>query len=145
MSKRKVIKRAVQKITSWYGWRKGFKFFHYGVDLRSWNDAKKRKLPAVLPEPCKFIRSKYQKKWGWTHVFKGLETGYILKFTHIEERNFVDGWEYPEGFAVGKTIVTEYMVKKKLYDHLHFSTWGMKGLKPFNPVIYFKEIGIDYE
>ena len=128
--------------------RKGFKFFHYGWDLRVYEDHPVngtpygKKLKAVLPERCKFARTKFEKKWGFTHVFKGIESGYILKFTHVEERRFIKGQEYNEGFAVGYTVVTPYMKSKKLGDHLHFATW--KNLVARNPKKYVELMEIEY-
>ena len=138
---RKIVNRSNQKVTSWFGMRKGFKLFHKGVDLRTWTDDFKKKLIVVLPEDAVFIRSVYQKKWGWTHVFKGLESGYTLKFTHLEERAFIKGHEYNEGFAVGNTIVTTYMKKKKLGAHLHFEVWNKLFM---NPIKYFKKMEVSY-
>ena len=147
---RQIIKRKLfQKITSWFGMRKGFKFFHYGWDLRVYEDHPEtgkpygKKLKAVLPERCKFLRTVYQKKWGFTHVFKGLESGYTLKFIHVEERRFIKGQEYNEGFAVGYSRVTPYMKSKKFYDHLHFGVF--KKLVARNPKKYCELMGIKYE
>lgn len=140
---RQIIKRKIQHVTSWYGFRKRFKLFHYGIDLRSWNDAKTRKLIAVLPEDAIFLRTTYQKRWGYSHIFKGVDSKVTLKFIHIEERQFIKGQIYNEGFAVGHTKVTPYMRKIKLGDHLHFGTFKFK--KPFNPKKYFKKMGVKYE
>jgi hypothetical protein len=139
---RQIVKRARQKITSWYGVRKGFKLFHKGVDLRIVTDDKKKKLNIVLPEDCIFKRVKWQKKWGYTFVFKGMETGTTLKFMHMKAKDFIPFKLYEAGCNIGQTTVTPYMVKKKFYDHLHLETW--KFLKPFNPIKYFKKLEIKY-
>ena len=145
---RQIIQRRIQKVTSWYGWRKGFKLFHYGWDLRVYEDHPVngkpygKRIKAVLPERCIFLRTKWQKKWGFTHVFKGLESGYTLKFTHVEARNYIVGQEYNEGFAVGYTVVTPYMKSKGYGDHLHFATW--KGGVSRNPKKYAELMEIKY-
>lgn len=140
---RQIVKRAIQKATSWYGIRKGFKFFHKGVDLRIVTDVKRKKLNIALPEDCIFKRVVWQKKWGYTFVFKGMESGVTLKFSHMKAKDFTPFKLYEVGFNIGQTTVTPHMVKNKFYDHLHFETW--KNLKPFNPEKYFKKMGINYE
>jgi murein DD-endopeptidase MepM/ murein hydrolase activator NlpD len=139
--KKRIVNRAVQKITSPFGMRWGRP--HKGVDLRVVNDGKKTPLNILLPEYCVFKRSVYQKKWGWTHVFKCLEyPKYTLKFTHMDEAGFEKGREYEAGTVVGKTVVTPYMKKKGYGLHLHLETW-LK-LIPRNPLKYFNNRGIDY-
>lgn len=143
-----IVRRHVQKITSFFGYRKGFKLFHKGVDLRVYNDHPNtgnptgKKLPVILPEECMFLRSVYQKKWGWTHVFRGEESGYTLKFIHMLERKFVKKLIYGKNHIVGMTMVTDYMKKKKLGEHLHFGTFKYK--IPKNPENYMTEMGIEY-
>lgn len=141
--KKRIVNRAVQKITSFFGYRKGFKLFHKGVDLRIVNDGKKTPLNILLPECCTFKRSKYQEKWGWTHVFKCLEyPRYTLKFTHMEMRLFEKGRQYEPGTVLGKTIVTDYMKKKGYGLHLHLETWLKFIVR--NPIKYFENRGIKY-
>lgn len=142
-----MIKRNVQIITSKFGWRWNRKNYHKGIDLRSWTNDFKTKLPIILPEDCKFLRRKYEKKWGWTLVFEPLETaGYCeFKFTHIEDNDsFIPGYAYSKKTIISHTIVTDYMKKKKFGDHLHFATlrYGklLKKLikRSVNPEIYFE-------
>jgi hypothetical protein len=141
-----IVKRNLQMITSKWGKRKGFRFFHFGVDLRSYTDdprdsskAIQPKLPIVLPEDCILLRKVYQKRWGWTFVFEPLESyekGYReLKFTHMQENNniYEDG-VYKKDHNIGFTGVTAYMIKKNYGDHLHFAT---KKKTLCNPIEYF--------
>ena len=136
-----MIKRKIQVITSRFGLRWGVP--HKGVDLRSWTDNFKTKLPAILPEECEFVRRKYQKKWGWTLIFKPFKTaGYkYLKFTHVENNDeFIPGHIYPAKKNVAHTTRTKYMIKKKWGDHLHFETWKYGKIidRPIDPEIYFE-------
>ncbi len=151
-----MVRRDIQLITSKFGKRKGFGLFHFGVDLRSWTDDFKTKLPAILPEECEFVRRKYQKKWGWSLIFKPLEdggtAGYCeIKYVHVEDNEeFIPGYIYPKGKVVGHTVVTDYMKKKDYADHLHFETWRwgrkLKLIKrPVDPEIYFKIRDISYK
>ena len=128
-----MIKRKIQVITSKFGWRKlkGKPNFHRGIDLRSWTDKKDKKLPVVFPEDCEFIRRKWQKKWGWTLIFKPTENGTAgyceFKFTHIaNDDKFIVGKVYKKGTILSHTARTDYMKKKGFGDHLHFATlrWG---------------------
>jgi murein DD-endopeptidase MepM/ murein hydrolase activator NlpD len=139
-----IVKRRVQHITSRFGKRKGFVRLHKGVDLRSWNDNFNRKLNVALPEDALFLRVVWQDKWGYTYVFKGLESNYVLKFTHMgkSSTDFREGQDYKKGTIISKTVVTEYMKKKGYSDHLHFETWKYK--VPRNPEKYMTEMGIEY-
>lgn len=136
-----IVRRKIQHITSPFGMRWGR--LHKGVDLRIMNDSFTKKLHVLLPEDCNFLRAVYQKKWGWTYVFKGNDSGNILKFIHMKKRGFVKDAIYHKNYIIGHTVVTEYMQQKKYADHLHFETWKFK--VPFNPVKYFKKMGIEYD
>lgn len=138
-----IVKRKIQHITSGYGWRKGFKLFHKGIDLRSYNDTFTKKMPIVLPEKCKFIRATFQKKWAWTYVFKGIESDTTLKFTHMEEVEFYKDMVYNKDYELGYTTVTEYMKSKNLGDHLHFETLVYKLWA--NPIKYLELMEIPFE
>jgi len=137
-----MIDRITQVITSPFGWRKGFKLFHKGVDLRSWDDDFKKRLPAVLPEPCVFIRQRYQKKWGWTYVFYTVNKE-TLKFTHVNSKiDFEPGVLYSKNMIVGFSELTDYMKEKGYGEHLHFEYWPKN--KPVNPVKYLDKNNIDW-
>lgn len=137
---RQIVKRDIQHITSPYG-RRGMRL-HKGIDLRSWDDNFSRKLNVVLPERCVFMRVAWQEKWGFTQVFKGVESGKVLKFVHVDDKGFEKGVVYLQGTIVGKTRVTSYMEKKGYYDHLHFEVWT--SIKVINPVGYLEEMEIQY-
>ena len=147
-----MIKTKIQVITSKFGKRFGFKFLHLGIDERIY-DENNPKLPAILPEECEFVRRKYQKRWGWTLVFKpcgeSATAGYCyLKFSHVENNEqFIPGYIYPKGKIVGHTVVTPYMKKKGYGDHCHFETWKWGKIRnrdikivklPRNPEIYYQ-------
>ena len=137
-----MIKRKIQLITSSFGirWNK----LHKGIDLRSFTDDFKLRLPIVLPEDCEFVRRKYQKKWGFTLVFKPLKTaGYCeFKFTHVQDNDqLIPGQLYLKGEVITYTTTTDYMRKKKYGEHLHFETWrtAFKKLKrPVDPELYYE-------
>ena len=144
-----IVNRKKQKVTSFYGYRKGFKLFHKGVDLRVYNDHPQtgrptgKKLVCILPEDAVFLRSKFQKKWGYSHIFRTLgDRRYVLKYIHMEKKEFDKDRIYDKGTEVGFTIVTEYMKKKGYGDHLHFETW--KKLIARNPIKYFDLKDIQY-
>lgn len=148
-----IVNRTPQKITSPYGKRKGFKRSHKGIDLRTYTDDFKEKLEIVLPEDCIFIREVFQDKWGWTYVFKPLDSPFFeIKFTHMGNTHLKIGEDYKKGDLLGYTLVTDYMRSKRYGDHLHFETWGYgkkligKGKKPvpINPVFYLDIMGIDF-
>lgn len=149
---RKIIDRIPQKITSAYGMRNGRK--HKGVDLRSYTDDFSEKLPVMLPEDCIFVREVWQEKWGWTYIFKPIESFFTeIKFTHVGNTSMEIGATYRAGDKVGFTMRTDYMVQKKYGEHLHFETWGTqkkrftksKKIVPVNPVIYFDIMGVEFE
>ncbi|PKL40765.1 MAG: hypothetical protein CVV44_03925 [Spirochaetae bacterium HGW-Spirochaetae-1] len=129
------------KITSPFGVRGGVP--HKGVDIRSWDDAFRYRLDAVLPEDAIYLRSVHQEKWGWTHVFTPVKSGGEIKFTHITPVEFVQGDIYDEGTVVGQSTRTEYMIEKGYGEHLHFERW--KYHTPYNPLKYFDELGKKYE
>ena len=135
-----IVKRDKQKITSFYGLRWGKP--HKGVDLRVYNDHPEtgrptgKKLVCILPEDAVFLRSKFQKKWGWSYIFKTLgDRRYVLKYIHMGEKEFDVDRIYDKGTEVGFTAVTDYMKKKKFYEHLHFEVWRLLVVR--NPVKYF--------
>ncbi len=139
-----IVNRDTQVITSKYGKRNGFLRKHRGIDLRSFDDNWKR-VEILLPDECIFLRSVYQEKWGWTHVFETM-SGIVLKFTHMRENNeFEVDKNYDKGHCVGYTALTDYMKKKKYGEHLHFETWRPDG--HFDPEFYLKreEIRYDYK
>lgn len=139
-----MIDRPKQKITSPFGKRWGV--MHNGVDLRNWDDSFQHRLPVILPEGCIFKRRVFQEKWGWTFVFTPLTSGrYELKFIHMAGNDkLVVGETYDKGSKIGYNALTPYMISKKLGEHLHFEVH--KGLDdPEDPVIYYKELGIEFE
>jgi len=140
-----IVKRKIQKVTSFYGVRKGFLRKHKGIDLRSYNDNFTKKLPIVLPEDCILLRKVFQGKWGWTYVFQPLQTDYDeIKFIHMEENeNLILDFEYVKGFDIGFTGTTNYMIKKGYGEHLHFETWFNN--KAIDPIKYLDLLEIKWK
>jgi len=136
------VSRAPQLITSKYGPRWGG--FHRGVDLRTRDAESWAPCEIIAPERVEIIRKVYQKKWGYTIVVRGLDSGYKLKFTHVKpDIDVKPGRVFLPGETLGAPLVTEYMREKNYGEHLHFETW-LKGT-PRNPIKYFNKKGIDYE
>ncbi len=150
-----MIKRKIQKITSKFGRRWGRK--HKGFDLRSYTDDFKVKLPVILSEDCEFIRRKYQKKWGFTLIFKPLQTaGYCeIKYTHVRDNDqLIPGQLYLKGEIISYTTVTDYMRKKGYGEHLHEETWRYGRIRKtdikiikraIDPEIYYEIRRIPFE
>ena len=142
----RIVDRDYQKITSKYGWRllHGKPNYHNGVDLRSYDDERTKKLNIVLPCECFWVRSSYQHTWGWTHVFLPVASDADeIRFSHMEEMLFTKNKIYKEGDIVGQTAMTSYMIENEYPEHLHFSVW--KKEKHYNPIKFFKEFKIDYK
>lgn len=138
-----MVKRAIQIITSKFGLR--WKGFHKGIDLRSRDENNRwKQLHIIAPEKLKIKRLVWQDKWGFTIVAKCLESGGVLKFTHIKPRsNVVKGAIIEEGKILGVDMVTPYMEKKGYGAHLHLERW-VKGVA-INPVRYLKKRNIAWK
>jgi len=145
----RIVDRPKQHITSPYGKRKLFSKFHKGIDLRTYDDNFKERLEILLPCECIYLRSVYQKKWGFTHVFS--PTSGIadeIKFTHITKIDFTVEKVYSAGTFLGKSCLTKYMIKKGYGEHLHFETWKKnekEKLKHFNPIKFLEYLEIEYD
>lgn len=144
-----MIDRPKQKVTSDYGRRTIMGVpgkFHNGLDLRSYTDDFKKRLPVILPEGAIFKEAVWEEMWGWTFKFIPLTSGRKeIRFTHMAGNDKLkQGEVYDKGMKIGYTAVTPYMIKKKLGEHLHFSVWKNQD-ETENPRLYFKEMGIEVE
>lgn len=140
-----IVKRDIQIITSRFGKRKGFSRLHLGADLRTRLMSNPGiKLPIMAPEDLRIVRVPHQKKWGYTIVARGLDSGKLLKFTHVSPTDkIIKEAIISAGAFIGLPMVTEYMKSKGCPEHLHFETWS-KGI-PHNPVKYMNDMDIPFD
>ena len=137
-----MVERETQIITSKYGPRGTG--FHRGVDLRTREEKTYKKQNIIAPEQIKIVRVVYQEKWGYTIVASALDSGGQLKFTHVlPVKGCIEGTIYLPGEVIALPDTTEYMIKNKYYEHLHFERWE-KG-QSVDPIIYFDQMEIKYE
>lgn len=136
-----MVNRDIQLITSKYGPRR--MGFHKGVDLRTREQDTWKQLAIIAPERIEVKRVVYQKKWGYTIVVKALDSGGVLKFTHVKPvTSCKKGMVYLPGEEIGRPMVSEYMKEKGYGEHLHFERWVK--MVPVNPVRYFKKLNIPF-
>ena len=143
-----ISNRKFQLVTSIYGMRKGQ--MHNGIDLRSYSDGSDGnpigpKNPVILPEKAIFKRAVFEEKWGWTYIFDPVDTDYYeIQFTHMHKNDSLTvGNVYDKGTSLGFTMVTEYMMKKGLGDHLHFAVRKEKDFS--DPLEYYTLLRINYK
>ena len=119
-----------------YKWRN-----HYGVDIRSYNFKTRRLCPIVSPENMIFIRRGWDYYGNGFLVFRGLESGVDeIKFIHLYSKiKFKKNDFVPKNLILGYT----HLGGSARGHHLHFETWNDG--KPFDPLLYFELLNIDYK
>jgi murein DD-endopeptidase MepM/ murein hydrolase activator NlpD len=114
---------------------------HNGVDLRCVNDLTHENLDVTATEKSELLRQGCDAYGNYFVVLKPLEFSGLteFKFIHINKTDFDIGKIFKAGETIGRCIVGGN--SKSL--HLHFEAW--KGKAPFDPIQYFKDIGIEYD
>lgn len=137
------VDREWMKVTSPYGWRKGFLRKHTGIDLRSWSETWER-CDSLLCESAKCVKIVSEKKWGYTVFFQlDRDKNIYLQYTHVRPLEEIEpGRSYPAGTVIGQSMQTEYMQRKGYGEHLHFAYHdGWKNR--VDPAPYLKAGGVE--
>lgn len=116
---------------------------HEGVDIRTYDFERDKLLPIVLCEEAEFLRQGVDGYGNDFIVFKGLESGLILRYVHIDiTEDFKKDTVYDCGSKIGYSKIGG----NSKQHHLHFSVSRLDDMKTFvDPLPVFVIHNVEYK